>query len=154
MVASCPHCSSDHHTRKRLGPATMISSKPTSHPYSAHLLANTPPQHHPTLSCVTITLLSRSAGYSSQPVKPQSNTLSRSSLPSTVPPSLDTKTSSSFKISLSPVNAKGLIFHGHASVPNHSFAHHAWCRMTVNEILNSSSVSNPALFADRNRRLR
>jgi DMATS type aromatic prenyltransferase len=154
LDASCPLSSSDHHTRKRPGLGTTISSNPTSHPYSAHPLANTLPRHHLILSCVTITRLSRSAGCSSQLAKPQSNTPSRLSLPPTVPPSIHTKTSSYSRISLSLVNAKALISPGHKSAPIHSSAHHVWYRKLFSEIPSSSSVSNLILFVFTNRRLR
>jgi hypothetical protein len=132
----------------------MISSNLTSHPYSVHPLANMPPRHHPTLLCVTITRLSRSAGCSSQMAKPLSNTPSKLSLPPTVPPSIHTKTSSSFRIFLTPADARALISPGHKSAPIHSSAHHVWYRELFGEIPSSSSVSNPVLFVLANRYLR
>ena len=154
MDASCPHCSSDHHTQKRPEFATTASSRLSSHPCLAHLPKNTPLRHPLSLSCVTITPLSRSLGYLGQLARCRSNMRSRSSLPSAAPPSLCTRISSSFKISLSLINAKALISPGHRGALNHCFARQACCHRIFREPLNSSSVSNPILFADCNCRLR
>ena len=144
LDASCRACSLDHVTRRRERFGTTASSRPPSFPSSVRVPTSTLLPRPPSLSCVMITPLSKSAGFSSRPEKCRSSTPSMPSPQATEPPSLQGPTSSFLATSLPTVRVKTSISPGPGSAQCRSFARQTHrCRNTFSVFLSSSSVIIP-----------